>query len=224
VVSSTPPVLTAAPSTPAAPTPIATGPSVEFAHGVRTRPEVALTFHGAGDPALARTLLALLASRQVNVTVMAVGTWLSANPALASSIVAAGHELGNHTWTHPDLSSLSEAAIRAEITRCRDLLVSLTGQPGGFFRQSAAQYSTPLIRTVAGSLGYRTCLSYDVDSLDWTDPGVATVRRSAATAGPGSIISLHLGHQVTIDALPGILDDLASRGLTPVTASTLLRP
>jgi peptidoglycan/xylan/chitin deacetylase (PgdA/CDA1 family) len=212
------------PAESATPSPSPTGPAVEVGRGPSTRAEVALTFHGAGDLALARQLLALLASRQVTMTVMVVGTWLSDNPSMAAAILAGGHELGNHTWTHPTLSDLSEAGVRSEIQRCRELLVSLTGQPGTYFRQSAAQNSTPLIRSVAGSLGYRTCLSYDIDSLDWTDPSTATVRNAVKAATAGSIVSMHLGHQVTISALPGILDDLAARGLTPVTTSTLLRP
>jgi peptidoglycan/xylan/chitin deacetylase (PgdA/CDA1 family) len=214
----------ATPTPSPSPSPASTGPAVEVGRGPSTRPEVALTFHGAGDPALARQLLALLASRQVTMTVMVVGTWLSDNPAMAAAILGGGHELGNHTFTHPTLSELSEAGVRSEIQRCRDLLVSLTGQPGTYFRQSAAQNSTPLIRSVAGSLGYRTCLSYDIDSLDWTDPSTATVRNAVKAATAGSIVSMHLGHPVTISALPGILDDLTARGLTPVTSSMLLRP
>jgi peptidoglycan/xylan/chitin deacetylase (PgdA/CDA1 family) len=206
------------------PSPTLSGPAVEYVTGPRTRPEVALTFHGAGDPKLATSLLDLLASRQTVATVMVVGNWLAANPGMATLILNRGHELGNHTWSHPTLADLDEAGVRGEIQRCRDVLMTLTGTPGVTFRQSAAQYSTPLIREVASSLGYSTCLSYDIDSLDWTDPGAATVRRSAAAATAGSVISLHLGHQVTIDALPGILDDLAARGLTPVTTTRLLRP
>lgn len=204
--------------------PAVSGPAVEYATGPRDRPEVALTFHGAGDPELATALLDVLARRQTVATVMVVGNWLAANPAMATSILGRGHELGNHTWSHPALADLDEAGVRTEIQRCRDVLLSLTGGPGVAFRQSSAQHSTPLIREVASSLGYSTCLSYDVDSLDWTDPGATTVRRSAAAATAGSVISLHLGHQVTIDALPGILDDLAARGLTPVTTTRLLRP
>jgi peptidoglycan/xylan/chitin deacetylase (PgdA/CDA1 family) len=58
---------------------------------------------------------------------MAVGTWLSANPSFARTITDAGHELGNHTWSHPTLSELAEADVVAEIVRCRDLLQKLTG-------------------------------------------------------------------------------------------------
>ena len=197
---------------------------MEIGRSRSTRHEVALTFHGAGDPALATSILQILKAHQAQATVMAVGTWLSANPSFARTITDAGHELGNHTWSHPTLSELAEADVVAEIVTCRNLLQKLTGSPGAHFRQSGGQFSTPLIRRVAGAAGYPVCLSYDVDSLDWTDPGANAVRKNTATASSGSIVSLHLGHQGTVDALPGILDDLAGRGLTPVTASRLLRP
>ena len=66
-------------------------------------------------------------------------------------------------------------------------------------------------------------LSYDVDSRDFTDPGAAAVRRVVGKAAAGSVVSMHLGHPDTLDALPGLLDALAQRGLRPVTASALFR-
>ena len=213
------------PSTPAispSATPPVGGPAVEVVRGSGTRPQVALTFHGAGDPAIAQDVLDVLGAHQAHVTVMVVGTWLAANPRLAGVIASAGHELGNHTWTHPVLADLPESGIRDEIERCRDLLVQLTGAPGAFFRQSSAQHATDQIREVAGGSGYATCLSYDIDSTDWTDPGPAAIRQAVAAATAGSVVSMHFGHPGTVEALPGILDDLTARGLTPVTASTLL--
>ncbi len=132
-----------------------------------------------------------------------------------------GHELGNHTWSHPTLTTLDEDGVRAEIERCRDRLAALTGGPGAFFRPSAAQHATPRVRALAGAAGYPRVLSYDVDSRDFTDPGAAAIRRNVATARAGSVVSLHLGHPGTLAALPGLLDDLAARGLTPVTATRL---
>jgi peptidoglycan/xylan/chitin deacetylase (PgdA/CDA1 family) len=206
------------------PSPTPHGPATEVVHGPRTRPEVALTFHGAGDPALATELLRTLDRARAQVTVLAVGTWLAANPGFARRITGAGHELGNHTWTHPVLDDLSAAPARTEIERCRDLLVSLTGSPGAHFRQSGGAHPTPLVRTLAGRAGYPVCLSYDVDSLDWTDPGPDAVRRTvAAGVRPGSVVSMHFGHPGTLAALPGVLADLAARGLRPVTVTTLLR-
>jgi peptidoglycan/xylan/chitin deacetylase (PgdA/CDA1 family) len=197
---------------------------VEYAHGLRTRRQVALTFHGAGDPAIARDLLAIFAAHRAKVTVLAVGTWLESDHAIAHEIVGAGHELGNHTYRHLDIDSLSASAARAEIVRCRDLLVSLVGSPGAHFRPSQAQTATALVRTLAGSAGYPVCLSYDVDSLDYTDPGPSAVLANVAAARPGSIVSMHFGHPETVTAMPQVLADLADRGLSAVTASTLLAP
>lgn len=224
VPASSSPRPTTAPSThPTTHSPQPSGPAVEIARGSGTRNEVALTFHGAGEPALGRQLLAALDAAQAKATIMAVGTWLDAQPELAKQFLAGGHELGNHTWSHPTLDTLAAPQVMAEIVRCRDRLTTLAGSRGTYFRQSGSQHSTPLIRKLAGAAGYRVCLSYDVDSLDWTDPGADAVVANARAATSGSIISLHLGHAGTISALPRIIGELRARGLQPVTATELLR-
>lgn len=195
----------------------------ERARATSGRPEVALTFHGAGDLELARRVLGALVDRGAAVTVLAVGTWLRQFPEAARVVNDHGHELGNHTWSHRDLAPLDDAAVRAEIERCRDRLVALTGGPGAFFRPSAAQHATDRVRGLAAAAGYPVVLSYDVDSRDVTDPGPAAIVRRVAAAGPGDVVSLHLGHPGTLAAIPAMLDGLAARGLTPVTASRLFR-
>jgi peptidoglycan/xylan/chitin deacetylase (PgdA/CDA1 family) len=207
----------------AAPTPTPIGPARELVHATSGRGEVALTFHGAGDPGLARSILTTLADRGAAVTVLAVGTWLAQYPDVAKLVTDHGHELGNHTWSHPTLTGLTTAAVRSEIERCRDRIAALTGGPGAFFRPSAAQHATPEVLRLAGAAGYPTVLSYDVDSRDFTDPGPVAIRRAVATSSAGSVVSMHLGHPGTLAALPGVLDDLGHRGLTPVTASALFR-
>jgi peptidoglycan/xylan/chitin deacetylase (PgdA/CDA1 family) len=199
------------------------GPAHELVHATSGRPEVALTFHGAGDLDLAKKILAELANRGAAVTVLAVGTWLQQYPDAARLVTDNGHELGNHTWSHPTLSALSESGIRVEIERCRDRIAALTGSPGAFFRPSAAQHATPTVLRLAGAAGYSTVLSYDVDSRDFTDPGAPAIERVVGAAAAGSVVSMHLGHPGTLDALPGLLDDLARRGLRLVTASALFR-
>jgi peptidoglycan/xylan/chitin deacetylase (PgdA/CDA1 family) len=199
------------------------GPAHELVHATSGRPEVALTFHGAGDLDLAKKILAELANRTAAVTVLAVGTWLQQYPDAARLVTDNGHELGNHTWSHPTLSALAESGIRVEIERCRDRIAALTGSPGAFFRPSAAQHATPTVLRLAGAAGYSTVLSYDVDSRDFTDPGAPAIERVVGAAPAGSVVSMHLGHPGTLDALPGLLDDLARRGLRPVTASALFR-
>ncbi len=194
------------------------------AHGPRTRPEIALTFHGGGDPAIARELLAIFAAHDAKVTVLAVGTWLAQHPSLGRQIFSAGHDLGNHTYRHLDINNLSPPDALAEIVGCRAVLEAAVASVGSHFRQSQAQTPTRLVRRLAAKAGYPVCLSYDVDSLDYTDPVVRAVRANVAAARPGSVVSMHFGHAVTVEAMPAILADLAARGLQPVTASRLLRP
>jgi peptidoglycan/xylan/chitin deacetylase (PgdA/CDA1 family) len=159
------------------------------------------------------------------VSVLAVGTWVEQYPQIARRILSGGHDLGNHTMHHLDIAAMDAAGAYAEIAECAQRLRVVTGSPGRWFRPSQTQYATPLIEQQARKAGYQTCVSYDVDSLDYTDPGpdaiVATVLGSVR---PGSIVSLHFGHSGTVTALPAILNGLASRGLRPVTLTALLSP
>ncbi|HKN98447.1 MAG TPA: polysaccharide deacetylase family protein [Pseudonocardiaceae bacterium] len=213
------------PTTPSAdrPSSTPTGPAVQVARASTGRPQVALTFHGAGELGIARQIHDVLGAAGAKATIMAVGTWLATSPDGIRMFHDSGHEIGNHTWSHGIMADMSANRTLTEIVRCRDKLVDLVGTPGDFFRQSSAQRATERELVEAGVAGYRRVLSYDIDGLDWKDPGPAVIRRAVATATAGSIVSLHLGHQGTVIALPHILDDLAARGLTPVTATELLR-
>src|SRR6478609_624969 len=94
----------------------------DLQHGPRDVAAVALTFHGFGDPALTRRALKILAAAHAHATVLAVGTWLEANPHLASAVLDGGHDLGNHTWSHQVMPRLSRSAAEAEVSRCARLL------------------------------------------------------------------------------------------------------
>jgi peptidoglycan/xylan/chitin deacetylase (PgdA/CDA1 family) len=186
---------------------------------------VALTFHGQGPVSMADALLAEAERAGAAVTVLAVGTWLEQYPQIAERILRGGHDLGNHTMHHLDIAAMDASDAYAEIAGCARRLRALTGSAARWFRPSQTQYSTPLIEREARKGGYPTCVSYDVDSLDYTDPGPdAIVSKVLGSTRPGSIVSLHLGHSGTVIALPAILRGLASRGLRPVTLTELLSP
>jgi len=207
-----------------APVPAVLGRNSEgdLLHGPRTGTALALTFHGAGDPALATRVFAELRAAGALVTVFAVGSWLQANPSMASAVLDAGHDLGNHTYHHLAMSTLGAAAADEEVARCASVLKHLTGTVGSWFRPSGTATSNATIRSAAHRGGYAQCVSYDVDSLDWTDPGPAAVTsRVLALSRPGSIVSLHLGHAGTVTALPAVLAGLHARGLRPVTLTEL---
>jgi peptidoglycan/xylan/chitin deacetylase (PgdA/CDA1 family) len=186
-------------------------------------PAVALTFHGQGEPGVVGGLLDALAAEHVKATVLAVGAWVRQRPELARRVLADGHELGNHTLNHDDIKAMSDDKAYAEIAGCAAALREVGGSIGRWFRPSQTQRSTPRIRAQAERAGYATCLSYDIDSLDYTDPGAdAVVRTTLQGVRNGSIISLHFGHAGTVTAMPKLLAGLRDRGLRPVTASELL--
>jgi peptidoglycan/xylan/chitin deacetylase (PgdA/CDA1 family) len=213
---------TARPSDVASTPPVrALGPQV--VHGPRNRPEIALTFHGQGPLSIAEALLEEAERGGAHLSVLAVGTWLEQYPQIAKRILSGGHDLGNHTMHHLDIAAMDAPAAYAEITGCARQLRTLTGSPGRWFRPSQTQYATPLIEREARKAGYPTCVSYDVDSLDYTDPGPdAVVATVLAKTRPGSIVSMHFGHSGTVTALPAILRGLTGRGLRPVTLTSLL--
>ncbi|MEC3993712.1 polysaccharide deacetylase family protein [Actinacidiphila sp. DG2A-62] len=210
-------------SHPPGPAPLPPGLPDQIEHGPADRPLVALTFHGQGDPAMAGELLAEAERAGARVTVLAVGTWLDAYPSVARRVLDGGHELGNHTQTHGALDAMDRARAAAEIEDCARRLERLTGSRGRWFRPSRTRLATPLVVELARRAGYPHLLSYDVDPLDYTDPGPAAVRAATARqVRAGSVVSLHFGHRGTVAALPGILDDLHRRGLRAVTTSELL--
>ena len=202
---------------------LAEAASPDIAHGARSTPQVALTFHGAGDLTIANKLIGIFNATKTPVTVFAVGTWLKADPSIAKTLIDGGHDLGNHTYSHTQMKTISAKMVDSEIALCAAELTKLIGNHGKFFRPSGTQYSTALIRQTALKYGYKKCISYDVDSHDYQDPGkAAVVKNVMSTVKNGSIVSLHFGHRDTIDALPTVIEQLHAKGLTPVTLSTML--
>ncbi|MFI1166840.1 polysaccharide deacetylase family protein [Streptomyces sp. NPDC020801] len=195
----------------------------QITHGPRDKPRVALTFHGQGDPEIARGLLTEAEKHGARLTVLAVGSWLDQYPQMARRILDGGHDLGNHTQRHLAVNAMSESDARAEITGCADRLRRLTGSIGTWFRPSRAPTASPLVQRLAHGAGYPHVLSYDVDSLDYTRPGAAAITRKVlAEARSGSVVSMHFGYPDTVAALPDVLKELDRRGLHAVTTTELL--
>jgi peptidoglycan/xylan/chitin deacetylase (PgdA/CDA1 family) len=224
--TATAPGATASPGPGTLPPTSATGPlspARYVPNGDRAGSRVALTFHASGDPALAQQLLDVVARAGVPITVFGVGQWMAAHRDLVSRIAHAGHELANHTLTHQAMGQLSADRISQEVVGCADVLRDLTGSITAWFRPSGIAVPTATILEQAGRAGYPVSVGYDVDSLDFQDPGVEAVRANVLDhVQPGSIVSLHFGHQGTIAAFGPIVDGLRSRRLEPVTVTQLL--
>jgi peptidoglycan/xylan/chitin deacetylase (PgdA/CDA1 family) len=195
----------------------------EIVNGPRDKPQVALTFHGQGDAGIVRQILGELAKGETKATVLAVGSWLVAQPDMAKLILDGGHELGNHTHNHLAIAKMPPDEAHAEIQKCAEQLERLTGSIGTWFRPSQTQFSNDVIKAQAAAVGYPTCLSYDLDSLDYTDPGATAVVHNVLNGVQnGSIVSLHFGHIGTVSAIPKILEGLRQRSLRPVTMTELV--
>ncbi len=223
--ASAPPGTAATPGTFGSTTPPTTARFV--ARGPERSSRVALTFHTNGDVGLAHQLLDLVDARNVRMTAFIVGNWLKRHPDWGKRLAAGGHELANHTYTHPAFADLDAAQMLSEISRCGDALLRISGSRARFFRPSGTANGTDAPRgavlSAAAAAGYTTVLGYDVDPGDYRDPGPAVVaQRTISALHPGAIVSLHFGHAGTIRALPAILDAIGQRGLHAVTASDLL--
>lgn len=208
-------------------TPPGGGPAAFVPSGRPGRKQVALTFHTAGTRARFRELVDALAARSTPITAFMVGQWLEANLDLGRQLRDAGHELANHTYTHPTFARLTPPEMSDEIARCRAVVAKINGDGGRWFRPSGTDDGvTPpsaAVLAAAGAGEYPTVVGYDIDSLDFKDPGAdAVASRTIGSLHDGAIVSLHFDHQGTIDALPRILDAIAARGMKPVTLSTLL--
>ena len=185
---------------------------------------VAFTFHGSGDPNLTLQMLEITKRLSAPITVFAVGTWLQQHPDMTRQILGAGHELENHTYTHPQLRGAGAATIEREVVGCRDVLAKQTGSGGHFFRPSGMEGNYPqVVMDEAGLAGYPVVCGFDVDPSDYLDPGAAAIEaRVRQQLKPGSIVSLHLGHAGTVAAFPTLVNDARAKGLQPVLVRDLL--
>ena len=201
-----------------------TGPAQVVYSGARDRRQVALTFHGSGDPALTAALLAEAKRLSAPITVFAVGRWLEQYPDMSHRILDAGHELENHTYTHPPLGGASAATVAREVVGCRNVLAAQTGNGGRYFRPSGIESAYPeVIMAQAGAAGYGVVCGFDVDPRDYQDPGAVLIEaRVRQTLKAGSIVSLHLGHPGTVAAFPTLVADARARAFEPVLVRDLL--
>ena len=186
------------------------------------KPFVAMTFDDGPHPRNTPRLLDMLRERNIKATFYVIGRNVDLYPALTRRIVAEGHEIGNHTYTHGNLTKMSDEKVRGELNRCRESIAKATGvQP----RTMRPPYGALLQRQRAwihGEYGYPTIL-WSVDPRDWQRPGPSVVTsRILSGTTPGAIILAHDLHAPTVDAMPSTLDGLLRKGYKFVTVSQLL--
>lgn len=185
-------------------------------------PVVAMTFDDGPHPKLTPRLLDMLKERNIKATFFVIGKCVAENPDIAKRIVDEGHEIANHSWSHPQLTKLSPGGFDAEIAQTNDAIVKATGIRPVIMRPPYGAINTTLTKRLNEEYGLSVIL-WSVDPLDWK------IRKSDHVSGhiiknaaPGAIILAHDIHASTVDAMPATLDALQSKGYKFATVSELI--
>jgi peptidoglycan-N-acetylglucosamine deacetylase len=208
--------------------PSPTAPSVAtptygiYTHARIQGPYLAMTFDDGPSAEYTPRLLDLLKARHLKATFFLIGQNVQAHPELVRRIIAEGHEVGNHTWDHPQLSKLSDEQATAEIEKTQDAIHTACGVTPVLLRPPYGALNKPQHVWIPERLKLNV-IYWSVDTLDWKRPGAATItQRVLAGARPGAIILQHDIHGQTIDAMPAALDGLIAKGYRLVTISQLI--
>ncbi len=185
-------------------------------------PFIAITYDDGPVVPNTPRLLDMLAARGIKATFFTVGANVARNPNIMRRMVAEGHEIANHTWTHPYLSKLGDASVRSELQRSHEALTSITGTAPRMYRPPYGAITARQKEWIFSEYGYPTIL-WSVDPQDWKTRNAATTRSRILTqTKPGAIILVHDIHPSSIDAMPGTLDGLLTKGFRFVTVSQLI--
>jgi peptidoglycan-N-acetylglucosamine deacetylase len=195
-----------------------------FLHGNTQLPEIALTFDDGPNPTYTPQVLAILRQYKVKATFFCVGSMVQAYPSLVKQEYAEGHIIGNHTWGHPNMPSLSIASIIWQLTTAGDAIQQVTGVRPNLFRPPYGAVNNNVL-TYANYLGL-TVIQWNVDPRDWSRPGVDVIyARVLAQTRAGSIILMHDGggdRTQTVAALPMIIEWFQQHGFQFVTIPRLV--
>jgi peptidoglycan/xylan/chitin deacetylase (PgdA/CDA1 family) len=195
---------------------------VSHSRGSSAYPYVAMTFDDGPHPRNTPRLLDMLRQRNIKATFYVIGQSVELYPEITRRIVVEGHEIGNHTWTHSNLTKLSDSAVRSEMTRTRSIIHNVTGVEPHTMRPPYGALLNRQREMIYEEFGYPTIL-WSVDPRDWQRPGPDVVTsRILSQTNNGAIILAHDLHAPTVDAMPGTLDGLLAKGYRFLTVSQLL--
>lgn len=187
---------------------------------------VALTFDDGPWPKQTQAVLRILAEKNVPATFFMLGTRVHRAPDVAREVVEAGHTIGNHTWWHPRLDTMTTETIVREVAGANKVIRDATGVSPRWFRPPGGRYDERVTDELA-RVGMRQAL-WTVDPRDWRDGATADdiVKRVLEDVRPGAIVVLHDGggdRGETIEALPRLIDALREQGYQFVTLDEMER-
>lgn len=178
---------------------------------------VALTFDDGPNPDTTPQVLKILKKYKAKATFFVVGKSIAGNEQILKDELVAGHEIGNHTWDHPQLNKLTPSQASQEINQTSQALEGATGKAPILLRPPYGA-TNPTVRSLTDL--YQVL--WDVDTYDWKNRTTQSILNQVKSqVQDGSVILMHDIHQTTVDALPAVLDYLSSQGYEFVTVSKL---
>ncbi|MEY2549927.1 MAG: peptidoglycan-N-acetylglucosamine deacetylase [Verrucomicrobiota bacterium] len=203
-------------------TPTPTEPPITFNSVHVDGPFIALTFDDGPNATLTPKLLDLLAARHLKATFFVVGQNAADHPDILKRAVREGHEIANHSWSHPNLGKMSDEAVRRELQKTDDAIAAAIGKRPTLLRPPYGSITAHQKKWIHEEFGYRIII-WDVDPLDWKRPGPSVVTaRILKETKAGSIVLAHDIHPPTIEAMPATFDQLMKKGFKSVTVTELL--
>lgn len=185
-------------------------------------PFIALTFDDGPNATLTPKLLDLLAAKHLKATFFVVGQNAADHPDILKRAVREGHEIANHSWSHPNLGKMSDDAVRRELQKTDDAIAAAIGKRPTLMRPPYGSITAHQKKWIHDEFGYRIII-WDVDPLDWKRPGPSVVTaRILKETHPGSIVLAHDIHAPTIEAMPKTFEQLIEKGFKSVTVTELL--
>jgi peptidoglycan-N-acetylglucosamine deacetylase len=186
-------------------------------------PYIAMTFDDGPSATLTPKLLDLLAAHHIKATFFVIGENVAEHPEIVARAAREGHEIGNHSWSHPNFGKMSDESVRRQLQQTDDAIKNATGKRPTLLRPPYGSITARQKRWIHDEFGYDIIL-WDVDPNDWKRPGPAVVRaRILKETQPGSIVLSHDIHPGTIEAMPSTFDALETKGFKFVTVSELIR-
>jgi peptidoglycan/xylan/chitin deacetylase (PgdA/CDA1 family) len=183
---------------------------------------IAITFDDGPSAKLTPQLLDILKARGIHATFFVVGENAAEYPDILKRAVAEGHEIGNHSWSHPQLTRLSADGVASQVEKTNTAIRAAIGHDPVLIRPPYGATNPRLDRLFNEKYGMKVIL-WSVDPLDWKYRNSAHVEKEIlAQTGPGGIILSHDIHATTVAAMPATLDALIAKGYKFVTVSELI--
>src|SRR6266496_1647762 len=197
-------------------------PSITFNSVHVDGPYIAMTFDDGPSATLTPKLLDLLAAHHIKATFFVIGENVAEHPEIVVRAAQEGHEIANHSWSHPNFGKMSDENVRRQLLQTDDAIKNATGKRPTLLRPPYGSITAREKRWIHDEFGYDIIL-WDVDPYDWKRPGPAVVRnRILRETRPGSIVLSHVIHPGTIEAMPSTSDALEAKGFKFVTVSELI--